>query len=100
MKLSDLITQASYKGACHSALTKLRKCRTWEDVLAHPDAGHWAVWAWHAKILPTRSLRSAWADYRCDLLVAREIVLACCTADPWTDAERRFAQAVYEELKE
>ena len=100
MKLSDLITQACHNGACRSALTKLRKCRTWEDVLAHPDVGEWAVWAWYAGILPARSLESAWYDYRCAVHAIQYALFRDQGDDPWIAAERQFTQAVYEELKE
>ena len=60
MKLSDLIDKAESAGACECALAELRSCETLEDVLSHPDAGSWAVWARSRGILP-ESLCSAYA---------------------------------------
>ena len=115
VRLFRLIAKAERMGACYDALAELQKCRTLEDILAHPEAGNWAVWAWHRRLLPT-SLRPAWEAYTATIYSAADVYGRRC-ASPWMShgvaaiytvkafcdvdnaARRRFAQAVYEAMK-
>ena len=119
MKLSDLIDEAEFEGACDDAIFELRKCRTWEDVSAHPDVMEWAEWALENDLLPELSqqqLRPIWGAYwdaMCDAATVHEIRFeSVWAAHPvvrlymWearyasiSVAKRQFASAVYELLK-
>ena len=120
MKLSDLIDKAEAKGACEDALAELRNCATLESVLAHPSAGKWAVWAWEEGVLPISllpALRDADMAYDGASYTARARLMRR-SQYPWSNhhivrhyirrafqeteraAARKFAQAIYDELKD
>ena len=123
MKLSDMIDKARANGACLSAISELRRCATWEDALAHPFAGAWAFWCWNVNLLPA-SLCSAGEAYDMAVASAWDVCMDAVRKaqkkyvrpsrsyesaaeqaheayrEVRRAAQRRLAEAIYEELKD